>query len=179
MDGKKEKNKPKKELHKPEDNKIKELEQQIKEITNDLKRVQADFSNKCKQIDKEKQEFIEYASGSFICKLLPIVDELEISLKNIQNSEDKKGIQMILEKMKKLLSEEGVKEIKCKGEKFDPFKHEAIQYEEGTEEGKITQELQKGYELKGKLLRSAKVKITRLSNKNNKSEQKDLKQEEK
>jgi len=138
-------------------------DQKISELTNDLKRVQADFSNKCKQIDKEKQSFIEYASASLICKILPIVDELEIALKNMKDSDDKKGVQMTLNKMKKLLSEEGVKEIKCVGEKVDPFKHEVLQSEKGKEEGIVLEELQKGYEFKGKTLRSSKVKVSRLS----------------
>jgi molecular chaperone GrpE len=138
-------------------------DQKISELTNDLKRVQADFSNKCKQIDKEKQEFIQYASASFICKILPIIDELEIALKNMKDSDDKKGVKMTLDKMKKLLSEEGVKEIKCVGEKVDPYKHEVLQSEKGEKEGIVLEELQKGYELKGKTLRSSKVKVSRLS----------------
>jgi molecular chaperone GrpE len=138
-------------------------DQKITELTNDLKRVQADFSNKCKQVDKEKQSFIEYASASFICKILPIIDELEIALKNMKNSDDKKGIQMTLNKLKKILSDEGVTSIKCIGEKFDPHKHEVLQSEQGKEEGTVLEELQKGYEIKGKVLRSSKVKISRLS----------------
>jgi len=141
-------------------------EQKIQELTNDLKRVQADFSNYCKRAEKDKQEFIEYASASFICKLLPIIDEFEIALKNIKNTEDKKGIQMIFDKMQQLLTESGVKEIKCKGEQFDPYKHEAMLFEDSDKEGLILEELQKGYQMKDKIIRYAKVKVSRLSEKN-------------
>ncbi|MBD3361725.1 nucleotide exchange factor GrpE [Candidatus Woesearchaeota archaeon] len=146
---------------------------QIKELTNDLKRVQADFSNYCKRADKDKQEFIEYASANFICKLLPIIDELEIALKNIKNPEDKKGIQMVYDKVKKLLTEEGVKEITCEGKQFDPYKHEAMIFEESKNEGEILEELQKGYEMKGKILRYSKVKVSKgLSDKEKKNSEK-------
>lgn len=146
-----------------EQNKNKEdpKDQKIQEITNDLKRVQADFSNYCKRTEKDKQEFIEYASASFICKLFPIIDELEISLNRITNENDKKGIQLIFDKLKKLLKQEGVTEIKCKGQKFDPFRHEAMQFDEGKEEGIVLEELQKGYEMKGKIIRYAKVKVSK------------------
>ncbi len=139
-------------------------DKKIEELTNDLKRVQAEFSNRSKQMDKEKQEFAQYASCAVLCKILPIIDELEIAIQNMKDKDDKKGVQMILDKMKKLLSEEEVKEIKCIGEKFDPFKHEAIEYSKGEKEGIILEELQKGYSIKGKVLRSSKVKVSRLSN---------------
>lgn len=144
---------------------------QIQELTNDLKRVQADFSNYCKRADKDKTEFIEYASASFICKLLPIVDELEIALKNIRDSEDKKGIQMVYDKIQKVLKEEGVKEIQCVGEKLDPYKHEAMLFEESDSDGIVLEEIQKGYTIKGKVLRYAKVKVSKeLSDNNEKPE---------
>ncbi len=143
--------------------KVQELNAKIAELTNDLKRVQADFSNYCKREEKDKKDFIEYASASVICEILPIVDELEIAVKKI-NESDKKGVQMILNKMKKLLSEKGVTEINCVGEKFDPHKHEVLQSEEGKEEGIVLEELQKGYEIKGKILRYSKVKISKAYN---------------
>lgn len=147
---------------KSEDRKIEDpKDKKIEELTNDLKRVQADFSNYCKKIEKDKQEFIQYASASFICKTLPIIDELEIALQSMKHEEDKKGMHMILNKIKKLLDEEGVKEIKSKGEQFDPYKHEAILFGESDKDGTVMEELQKGYELKGKVLRYSKVKVSK------------------
>ncbi len=133
----------------------------IDELTNDLKRLQADFQNHCKRVEQEKKNFIEYASGGVLCKILLIVDELEIALKNMKSAEDKKGIQMILDKIRKMMTEEGVTEMKCMGQKFDPYQHEAILYENGKEDGIILDEIQKGYLMKGKILRYPKVKISR------------------
>ncbi|MBN1645100.1 nucleotide exchange factor GrpE [Candidatus Woesearchaeota archaeon] len=161
MDKKIEKKKEKKTIKQSE--KADTKDKKIEELTNDLKRVQADFSNYCKRTDKDKKEFAEYASALFICKVLPIIDELEIALNKINNADDKKGIQIILDKLKKTLSEEGVKEINCNDKKFDPFKHEAVLFEDSNEDGIILEEIQKGYEMKGKILRYSKVKVSRLS----------------
>lgn len=133
----------------------------IDELTNDLKRLQADFQNHCKRVEQEKKDFIEYASGGVLCKMLLIVDEMEIALKNMKSAEDRKGIQMILDKIRKMLTEEGVTEMKCMGQKFDPYQHEAILYENGKEDGIILDEIQKGYLMKGKILRYPKVKISK------------------
>lgn len=133
----------------------------IDELTNDLKRLQADFQNHCKRVEQEKKNFIEYASSGVLCKILLIVDELDIALKNMKSPEDRKGIQMIFDKIRKMLTEEGVTEMKCMGQKFDPYQHEAILYENGKEDGIILDEIQKGYLMKGKILRYPKVKISR------------------
>ena len=133
----------------------------IDELTNDLKRLQADFQNHCKRVEQEKKNFIEYASSGVLCKVLLVVDELDIALRNMKSTEDKKGIQMIFDKIKKMLLEEGVTEMKCMGQKFDPYQHEAILYENGKEDGIILDEIQKGYQMKGKILRYPKVKISR------------------
>jgi len=133
----------------------------IDELVNDLKRLQADFQNHCKRVEQEKKEFIEYASSGVLCKILTIVDELEIAIHNMKNTEDQKGTHMILNKMKKILAEEGVTEIACKGQKFDPYRHEVILYEDGKEDGIILDEIQKGYQIKQKILRYPKVKVSR------------------
>lgn len=139
----------------------------IDELTNDLKRLQADFQNHCKRVEQEKKDFIEYASGGVLCKMLLIVDEMEIALKNMKSAEDRKGIQMILDKIRKMMTEEGVTEMKCMGQKFDPYQHEAILYENGKEDGIILDEIQKGYLMKGKVLRYPKVKISRSESSSN------------
>jgi len=133
----------------------------IDELVNDIKRLQADFQNHCKRIEQEKKEFTEYASSGVLCKILTIVDELEIALRNMKNAEDQKGIQIVLTKLKKILTEEGVTEMICKGQKFDPYRHEVILYEDGKEDGIILDEIQKGYQIKQKILRYPKVKVSR------------------
>ncbi|GAG57778.1 unnamed protein product [marine sediment metagenome] len=76
----------------------------------------------------------------------------------------KKGFEMLLKNFEKLLREEGVEPMDCEGEKFDPFKHEALMVEEcdgGLPENVILEELHKGFMYKDKVLRPTKVKISK------------------
>ena len=150
----------KKKLKKDSECLEKELDQSRKlaeEYLNDLKRLKAEFENYQKRIDKEKIDFIKFASENLILKLLNILDDFERALEKKPNNEFSKGVEMILNNLKKVLEGEGVKAIKSK-EKFDPYEHEAIAHDEG-EENKILEELQKGYALHEKVIRPVKVKV--------------------
>lgn len=138
-------------------------DKKIAELTNDIKRIQADFENYAKRMDKEKQEFVKYSNSKLILNLLPIIDELEIALKNMKSEHDRKGVQMTLQRMKKSLESEGVKPIQAKGCVFDPFKHEVVcsQAVDSLEENKILEEIQKGYLMHDKVLRFSKVIISK------------------
>ena len=71
-------------------------------------------------------------------------------------------MELIFSQIISLLENEGLERIKAKGDKFDPFKHEALLAEESDKEsGTVLEELQKGYMLKGKLLRPTKVKVSK------------------
>ena len=78
----------------------------------------------------------------------------------------KKGFEIIVSNFKKILSEEGVEPMNSEGEKFDPYKHEVVMVEEEREdlpENTIIEELEKGYYFNNKVLRPAKVKISKKS----------------
>ena len=78
---------------------------QIKELTETLQRLQADFENYRKRVDKEKQEFMQFATREFVKLILPIVDNFEIALASEQSHEDfKKGVELIYAQMKEILS---------------------------------------------------------------------------
>ena len=147
--------KPKEDIQKllEEETKLKE------EYLDNLKRLKAEFENYQKRIDREKIEFIKYAKEDLILNLLEILDNFERALCNCKDDEFSKGINLIFKQLKDLLEKEGIKEIE-KLEKFDPEKHEALIAEKG-EEGKILEELQKGYILHNKIIRPAKVKVGR------------------
>lgn len=150
----------KKELKKDSKELEKELNENKKlaeEYLDNLKRLKAEFENYQKRIEKEKSEFAKFASESLILKLLNILDDFERALKNKPDDEFAKGMELILQNLKKILEDEGVKMIEAKGS-FDPYKHEAVAHEE-CEENKILEEFQRGYLLHDKVIRPTKVKV--------------------
>ena len=105
-----------------------------------------------------------------LIKLIDHYDDLVRALNLLQMLENvdgiKKGFEIIVKNFDKILSEEGVKSMNSEGEKFDPYKHEAVIVDEGRDdlpENTILEEITKGYYLKDKILRPAKVKISKKS----------------
>lgn len=131
-------------------------------LEDELLRLKAEFDNYQKRTLREKEELKKTGSKNLILKVLPIIDNLELALGNVQEDSDSefiKGVKMIYSQMIQVLEEEGVEAIEEKGE-FNPKLHEAVlSAEEGGEDGQILQVLQKGYMLNKRVLRHAKVKI--------------------
>ena len=131
-------------------------------------RLAADFDNAHKRMNREKQEFIKYANEKVMCEFLDILDDLE-RLKHTAEEKypnDKsflKGIQLVAANAFSLIQRNGVKAIDTEGKLFDPHYHEALLQEETSQEQEntILEELQRGYMLNDKILRTAKVKIAR------------------
>ena len=144
--------------------KPKKQQKLIEEYTETLKRLQADFENYIKRAEKEKADFAGYANHKILNNMLPIVDDFEIALEVLKEKADLElisGIELIYKRMIKVLEDEGVKQIKSLGQKLDPFRHEVIDIINSDEEDVVTKELQKGYMLKDKVLRAAKVQISK------------------
>jgi len=158
----KEENKQEKQLKESELRK--ELEEKTKlaeERLNKLKYLQADFENYKKSFEKEKKDIIKLANEGLVKDLLTIIDELEKALPSIENEKNKDGLNLLYRKLIKTLESHGLKEIEAVGKKFDPYYHEALLRENSDKaEGTILEELQKGYILKGKVIRHTKVKIS-------------------
>ncbi len=147
------------------DSKIESLKSQLDEYTAVLKRLQADFENYTKRVDKEKQELTKYASHKLVTKLLDVIDDFERTLqvtKDSEKKEVKEGIEMIYKQLNKILNEEGVKKIEAKGKKFDPYMHEVLDIVDGNENDLVIEELQMGYLLHDKVLRTSKVRISKV-----------------
>ncbi|MDR0407887.1 MAG: nucleotide exchange factor GrpE [Campylobacteraceae bacterium] len=148
--------------------KIKELEEKLKSCEDKYIRAHADFENIKKRYEKEKYQAIDYAHEQFARDLLPVIDALEIAYKSADETIDdvtkkiKDGIGLTLEQFKKVFEKHGIKEADSDG-KFDPnFHNAALQVEsEGKESGEIVQTFQKGYTIKGRVLRAAMVSIAR------------------
>ena len=139
-----------------------EKNQKIEELTDTLKRLQAEFENHKKRTEKENLEFMKYAQGELMLKLLPALDTFEIALKNTKDHEKfAKGIEMIYAQIYSALESFGLRPIKAAGEKFNPFKHDVLMKEEcSRDEDIVLDELQKGYMLHDRVLRHSKVKIS-------------------
>ncbi|MCM8795226.1 MAG: nucleotide exchange factor GrpE [Candidatus Omnitrophica bacterium] len=133
-----------------------------------LLRLQAEFENTRKRLEKEKQDFIRFANEGIIMELLNILDDLERAVELAQSGHQDlpaflKGIEMILAHLYEMLKEYGVRPIETKGKIFDPHLHEALmQVEDNAKpENTIIEELQKGYLLNDRVIRTAKVKVSK------------------
>ena len=144
---------------------VQEKDNLSKEYLKHLERLQADFENYKKRQEKKQKEFIEFANAELLNDLLSVVDNLERALDSTENEENakaiKEGIKNTLKGFHNILKKEGVTPMKSIGHRFDPYRHEAVMK---TETGKhsediITEEFQKGYYIKSKVLRPAMVKV--------------------
>ncbi len=134
----------------------------IAELTDTLKRVQADYENYRKRVDKQQEELAKFAALQAMSALLPIIDDLELALKNAHNKDDGfyKGIELIYAKLTGMLTSEGIEPLDALGKRFDPALHEALLTEESDKEpGTVIEELQKGYVAGDRVVRTAKVKV--------------------
>jgi len=124
-------------------------------------RIQADFDNYRKRVQRENEEFRKYASVSVISEMLGVVDDLERALAHAdRNSDLAIGVNAIRQNMMKILISKGLAEIPSDG-KFDPNVHEALCTVPGDEDGNIAEVFLKGYRIGERVLRYAKVKVTK------------------
>lgn len=163
MKKKEDKKDQKKEKKEPEEIEIccKERE----EYLNGWRREKANFINFKKEETERVQALLEYRLEVLISEIIPIIDNFENAEKNIPEEERNdngyiKGLLMIKRDLNNFLKNQGVEEMECMGEIFDPNFHEAIETVESDEKsGVIVEEVAKGYKIKNKVLRPAKVKV--------------------
>jgi len=147
--------------------KLKELEEKTEKYLNSLVRTQADFDNYKKANQRENERYRARVKEDMMKKLIKHYEDLLRAfnvLDLIKKGESvKKGFKMIVENFEKFLEDEGVKPMHSEGEKFDPYKHEALMVEANEEfpENTIIEELNKGYYLNNKILKPAGVKISK------------------
>lgn len=143
------------------DQTIEEHEQKIDDYYSQLQRLQADFDNYKKRSEKDLSEYIKYANENLIIKIIDIYEDLGRALKSEKSHDLQEGVEMIYKKLKETLEREGLQEICAEGEKFDPFKHEALMVEDNQdfENGTVIEELGKGYTLDSKVIKYSKVKV--------------------
>ena len=149
------------------EDKIQKLEAELQEWKNSYTRKLAEFQNFTKRKENEVAEMRKYASEGIIVKLLDNVDNLERAVdasKESQNFDSLiEGVNMILNNLKHLLAEEGVEEIEAAGKEYDPYEHKAMitENKEELDDNVVVQVFQKGYKMKGKVVRPAMVTVNK------------------
>jgi len=139
--------------------KLTETKNILNEYTDHLKRLQAEFENFKKRAEKEHLHVIKNSNEALICQILPILDDLEQTLKSTKDEQTKQGIELI---HKKLLQTLGIRTIQTKDQKFDPYKHECLLKEHSDlDEDTIIEEIQRGFILNDKIIRCSKVKLSK------------------
>jgi molecular chaperone GrpE len=135
------------------------------ECLTQLRYARADIENLEKRFDRQLEDAKKHANECLMIELLGIVDELELAVKSAASCDSvetlAQGVEMTLRKFTKVLENEGVTPIKSVGEPFDPEKHSAVERTERDDvEGvTITEEVRKGYTMRGKVIRPSTVKV--------------------
>jgi molecular chaperone GrpE len=144
--------------------KMAETDAKEAERKNEYLRLMAEFDTFRRRTAEEKLELVKYASADTIKGLLPVLDDCEIALAQLEKSTDsdasKEGIQLIMNKLMGYLKTKGLERIEAKGETFDTELHEAVTLFPTPDEnlkGKVIDVVQTGYTMGGKVLRYAKV----------------------
>jgi molecular chaperone GrpE len=133
----------------------------------DLRRLQADFDNYRKRTLREQTARAASASQALVAKLLPVLDNFELAVSAAEQSRDfdrmLKGVEMVFGELREVLQGEGLVKIEAEGKPFDPERHEAVVAveQEDTEPGTVVDIVRTGYELRGKVLRPAMVKVAK------------------
>jgi molecular chaperone GrpE len=133
----------------------------------DLRRLQADFDNYRKRTLREQTARTASASQALVTRLLPVLDNFELAVSAAEQSRDfdrmLKGVEMVLGALREVLEGEGLVKIEAEGKPFDPERHEAViaVEHEDTEPGMVLDIVRTGYELGGKVLRPAMVKVAK------------------
>ena len=147
-------------------NMLAEAQQMIEEQKDKYLRLSAEFDNYRKRTLKEKAELIKNGGEKTLTAILPVLDDFERALKNMEASEEtkamKEGVELIFSKFQKILGQEGLQKIETDGQAFDTDFHEAIALIPAPSEdlkGKILDCVQTGYMLNEKVIRHAKVAV--------------------
>ena len=142
------------------------LKQQLADANDRNLRLMAEFDNYRRRTAKEQLELIETANGKLLEKLSEVQDNFERAFASENKAQDleafEKGMQMIYNQFAKILTDAGLEQIDPTGAEFDPNCHEALmqQPSETVPEGHVVTVFQKGYKLKNKILKTAKVIVS-------------------
>src|SRR5437867_7280944 len=129
-------------------------------------RSQADFENYKKRSAREKEEAIKYANSALLERLVAIIDNFELGLAAAKEQGEQSpiysGMVLVQKQLNDLLAENGLQPIEAEGKPFDPNLHEAIAHEPSDQvpEETVLRQVSRGYRIKDRLLRPAKVVVS-------------------
>jgi molecular chaperone GrpE len=132
------------------------------ELNDRLLRKQAEFDNFRRRTERDRYDFLQFAGMELARELLPVLDDFERALKvECADQNYSKGIELIYQRLSDILKKMGVEPIEAAGKRFDPNLHEGVVCvpTDEVEDQSVLEELQRGYNFKGKLLRPAMVKV--------------------
>jgi len=132
------------------------------ELEDRLLRMRAEFENARRRAERERSEYLQFASMDLVKDLLPVLDDFERAMRvETPDREYVKGVELIYQRMYETLKKLGLEPIDTQGKRFDPNLHQAVERvpTENAEDQTILGEFQRGYQFKGKLLRPAMVKV--------------------
>lgn len=142
--------------------KVGELEAEIAAREDKLKRLQADFENFRRRTGKEKEELSVVVTQQLLKAMLPLLDNFERALSATGDAESfRTGVEMIYKQFTAVLKEQGLEYINTEGVSFDPNYHQAVMRVQDSEkeDDTIAAELQKGYMVKGRVIRPSMVQV--------------------
>jgi molecular chaperone GrpE len=145
---------------------VRVVEEKLAEMQDKYIRLSAEFDNYRKRTLREKMDLSKYAEESLLLKLIPFMDDFERALMHIEKSEEnvalKNGVDLIYIKFSEFLKQNGVTEIEALNNSFDVDLHEAVAkvpVDDEKMKGKVVDVALKGYYLRDKVLRFAKVVV--------------------
>ena len=142
---------------------VESLKAALEEKDNRVKRLQADFENFRRRTSKEREELANVVTQDLLKSMLPILDNFDRAMAAEQkdNESFQKGVEMIYTQLHETLKNAGLELIDTAGQKFDPNVHQAVMRVENPdlEDDTIAQELQKGYIVKGRVIRPSMVQV--------------------
>lgn len=141
---------------------LKQCEAGKREYLEGWQRAKADLINYKKDEARRFDEFLKFSSEGLIAEIVPALDSFDLALRHGMPKDTERGIVMIRSQLEDVLRRRGLEVLQPHGQKFDPAFHESLgEVEAEGEEGMVAEVLQPGYLLQGKLLRPARVKITK------------------
>ncbi len=140
---------------------------EAEEYLDRLQRLKAEFENFRKRMMREQSEILKLASQGVISEILPVIDSFERALEHEihgdQFDEYKKGLKLVYGQLYDVMAKEGLSTFEPVGQPFDPTQHEAVMQEESDEypEDTVVRVVEKGYVLKDRIIRPAKVTVAK------------------
>lgn len=150
-----------------DESEVLKLRQQVDELNDKYIRQAAEFDNFRRRSAKERIELVQTAGKEVIIDLLEVLDDSDRAQKQLEEAQNveqiREGVQLVFNKLRKILTSKGLKPMETVGQEFNPDLHEAVTEIDGGEDmkGKVVAEVQKGYFLNDKIIRFAKVVVGR------------------